>query len=446
MYGFRWALGVAFLFCEGVGSASHAQYDLNPRTITRLNEAIAGAKQDKQYRVDRSVYSNFAILSEKGLVILSADGRTIRALDHDNTVLWETTPMYRTNYYAGGKTRQVGTFGAFRPSLDGRYLLFSQLVLESSERIATVKIVIDTDYGRPRFMRFPEYRLRFSKSGDYLISGVYSIEGIWDSPVKVYEVETGETLWIHEVSAEEIAELGSGKVAYIHYADNKPLLTIAELTTGTRILTNSIEWLLPEGFKYGCRSWDLTTTVDGSKFLISVQDSCFDGPIPSFVHTVMFDGKGRPLWDDKKQLKKTGTSYWYNAKGFSPDGRFLMFQRIKSDEFRMGPDQLVMTNAETGDVLWTLNDDDFGLRLMTNNHIVLSHAYKPFILILNIDESGQLRDQARLDKRLVSTGLRIDSPVKSVKSSKRYRFSLLFSEVEQDSITYTVEYIPSMPF
>ncbi|MCY3554867.1 MAG: hypothetical protein OXH56_06040 [Gemmatimonadetes bacterium] len=445
-----WAIGAAvLLLCEGGISAGRAQYDLDPRTISQLKEVIAGAEQDKQYRVERSAYSKNTppVLSEKGLVLISSDNQTLRALDHKGTTLWEFTPLSKTTY-SEYQIHQVGLFGSLlTTSLDGRFLMFSNKLSWATESISNnLLIVLDSEWGTPLFMRFPDPVPRFSSSEDYLISGVYWFEGPSPSPVKVYETQSGKTLWTHDVEAVVITELGSNEVAYINTADRNAVLTIVKLATGEHVLTTPIKWLVPEKSREPCQFWKLTTSKDGTRFLVSVSDYCFDGPLTSYQHSVMFDREGRPLWNEMRQIAGVDAIVG-NAIGFSPNSRYLLFKRWRRSRFETQHDQLIMADTDTGDILWSLNVDNltsYDLMLMTDDYIVLSHSYKSTTLILSIDESGQIRDQAQLDRRIVWTGLRVDKPVSDM-PQKRYRHSLLFEEVEQDSITYKAEYVPFSP-
>ncbi|MXY97091.1 MAG: hypothetical protein F4Z29_04925 [Gemmatimonadetes bacterium] len=418
-----------------------------------MDEVIAGAEQDKQYRVERSAYSKYTppVLSETGLVLLSADYQTIRALDHNNTVLWEFNPISST-FYNGDQTYQVGRFRNYlKSSLDGRFIMFANGVSQSTERISHLIIVVDSERGFPRLMKHPEYDLRFSSTGEYLISGVYRNEGTHPTPVTTYKTDSGRTLWIHDVKAVDIAELGSNEVAYINTADRNAVLTIVELTTGEHVLTIPIKWMAPEDSRRTLLSWNLTTSKDGTRVLVSVSDSSFDGPSPSFEHTVMFDREGRPLWTDMRKMPSINdVALGINTIGFSPDSRYQLiyrYQRMYMKGVEPIQRQLIMADTDTRDVLWSLNVDSFygyDLMLMTDKHIVLSHSYRPFTLILSLDESGQIHDQAKLDRRIVWTGLHVDKPVSDM-PQKRYRHSFLFEEVEQDSITYSAEYIPYKP-
>ena len=457
MHRLTWVAGfVVLLLFEGNVFAGQVQYDLDPRTISQLDEAIAGAEQDKQFRVERSAYSEYTppVLSETGLVLLSADNQTIRALDHNSTTLWEFTPLSR-KYYVRDRPSQVGLFRNYlKSSLDGRFIMFANGVSHSSERISHLIVVVDSEWGFPRLMKHPEYDLLFSSTGDYMISGVYRNEGTHPTPVKVYETDSGRTLWTHEVEAMDIADLGSNEVAYINIANRNPVLTIVELATGEHALTIPIKWLVPERPRwrhYHHLSWNLTTSKDGTKLLVSVSDSSFDGPSPSFKHTVMFDREGRTLWNDMRKMpNRNDAAVKFSPIGFSPNSRYLLierFQWIRGIGIEPHQYQLIMVNSDTRDVLWTLNFDayfSYGLMLMTDQYIVLSQSYEPHTLILGIDDSGQIRDQARLERRLIQTGLRVDNHISDM-PMKRYRHTLLFEEVEQDSITYTAEYIPFKP-
>lgn len=322
---------VVLLLCEGIVSADQAQYDLDPRTISQLDEVIAGAEQDKQYRVERSAYSKYTppVLSEKALVLLTSDNQTIRALDHNCTTLWEFTPLSKITY-TENQIHQDGLFGELlKSSLDGRFLMFSNRLSWSTASI----IVVDSEWGTPLFMRFPDPVPRFSSSEDYLISGVYWFESPSPSPVKVYEIESGKTLWTHDVEAVVITELGSNEVAYINTADSNAVLTIVELATGEHVLTIPIEWLVPEGSRktrpWRYFTWNLTISNDGTRILVSVSDG-FDELRTTFKHTVMFDREGRPLWTDMRQIASiSDDALGVKPIGFSPDNKYLLIKRYQ---------------------------------------------------------------------------------------------------------------------
>ena len=391
----RFAIIITFLLSTGLSDISSAQHTLNPRSITQLNEVFDNAEREWTYTISDG--DRPPSLSDVGLVFVTGDSDIIQTIDRDGAIVWEKRSP------EGMATVDVQT------SSDGRFV---RLVHLRNEKNGTVELL--TSDGQTLWTKdlnsLP--KTQFSRSGDYMLSDPIIL---FSTPVIVFETRTGHDLWRRDGKAVAVRGWGENKLAYVE----NNTISSADLTNGRTLWSYPFDVLLP-GVGPGVKVWDIVSSENGRKLAVSVRKR-------QTTRTGGFDQAGNLLWMQDVDGVET-------LLGITPDGRFLT-----SMVYRPGKTQLKLIDADTGTEIWTLlaRVYDVGFNVIMNDRLIFSK--KGGTLILTIDSSGRLRDQALLPRMSIEyVGLR--SGLSSSQNQASQRTVLLLEDVQSER-TFFIESI-----
>ena len=391
----RFAIIVTFLLGGGLSDISSAQHTLNPRSITQLSEVFDDAEREWTYTI-QDEYDRGPSLSDAGLVFVTGDSDIIQTIGRDGALVWEKRSP------EGMVTVDVQT------SSDGRFV---RLVHLRNEENGTVELL--TSDGQSLWTKDLKSlpKTQFSRSGDYMLSDP---NVLFSTPVVVFETRTGHDLWRRDGKAVAVRGWGENKLAY---AGNNTISS-ADLTNGRTLWSYPFDVLFP-GVGPGMKVWDIVSSENGRKLAVSVRKR-------QTTRTGGFDQAGNLLWMQDVDGVET-------LLGITPDGRFLT-----SKIYRPGNIQLKLNDADTGTEIWTLQahvfDQDF---VIMNDRLIFS--IEGGTLILTIDSSGRLRDQALLPGMSIEyVGLR--SGLSSSQNQTSQRTVLLLEDVQSER-TFFIESI-----
>ena len=392
----RFAIIITFLLSTGLSDISSAQHTLNPRSITQLSEVFDDAEREWTYTI-QDEYDRGPSLSDAGLVFVTGDSDIIQTIDRDGAIAWERRSP------AGMVTVDVQT------SSDGRFV---HLIHFRDERNRTVELL--TSDGQTLWTKdlnsLPS--TQFSRSGDYILSDPNIF---FPTPVVVFETRTGYDLWRRDGKAVAVRGWGEDKLVYVE----NNTISSADLTYDRTLWSHPFDVLFP-GVGPGAMVWDIVSSENGRKLAVSVRKR-------RTTRIGGFDQAGNLLWMQDVDGVET-------PLGITPDGRFLTSIMI----YRPGDIQLKLSDADTGTEIWTLqahvHDQDF---VIMNDRLIFS--IKGGTLILTIDSSGRLRDQALLPGMSIEyVGLR--SGLNSSQNQTSQQTVLLLEDVQSER-TFFIESI-----
>jgi len=383
----RIAIIITFLLGGGLSDISSAQHTPSPRSITQLSEVFDNAEREWTYTI-QDEYDRGPSLSDTGLVFVTGDSDIIQTIGRDGTIVWERRSP------AG-----MGTVSAWA-SPNGRYVY---LVHRAYDEGGIFELI--TSDGQTLWTKDLNGRdwPQFSRNGDYILP---SPNILFPQPVEVVEARTGYTLWRKDGAAVKFLESGSDHLIYI---ENNTISNVA-LTNGQTLWSHSFD-VTSLGDRPGFVVWSMEPSEDGKKLAVAVQKR-------STTRTGVFDQTGNLL----RRQDVDGAEI---PLGITPDGQFLASKIDRPDNT-----QLKLVDADTGTVIWTLKAGVYGRNVVImNDRLVFNTA--DGVLILTIDSSGRLRDQALLPGMSIEyVGLR--SGLSSSQNQTVQRTVLLLMDVQSE--------------
>lgn len=403
----RSVIFLTLVFCGSLPDVIYAQHTLNPRSITQLSEMFDDAKMEGTYSLSQD-YDRRPSLSDKGLLFVTDNSRTIQTIGEDGTVIWEKRSPER-----------MATV-VVKASPDGRYVLFVHILHED---YAIYEFLTSSGQSLWKARKHRPSQLSGSGGNLLLISDSRRL-GRWEGQIAVLEAHSGEELWRSHESFNVVREWGPDQLACIENG----MISVVAPTDGRTLWSNSID----EGFlSYRPGRWvrDLVSSEEGKRLVLTMSKQVIK----------RIDGIDRKRTNMRMGgFNQTGTLLWsrdiegiITPLGFTPDSRFLVAQMHTPEN-----QSLELVDADTGATIWTLQarvfDNEY---VLMNNRLILTK--RGGILVLNLDSSGQLLDQALLsDREIMDIGFRTGSRTQQIKPDQRV--VLLLRDIRSKRALYVV--------
>lgn len=375
----------SILLGVSLSDVSYAQHTYNPRTVTQLSEVFEDAKREQTYCLGEGI-ERVTALSDMGLLVVRHnldDSIIIRTIDDAGTIVWEKRHEDLDRLYVTA-------------SPDGHFVL----LFHTDRHLSEGNFELITSEGQTLWTRHAVARPHFLRSGDnLLLKGTSFLE---QPDGVVVDIRSGKEQWRIDETY-RIWEWGPGLVACLEKKNNT--ISVVDPTVGRSLWIESIESTFLTDFE-GAPINDIIPSEDGKRLVLTLIKSLARGT-SGVSHNRWktrigsFNQFGRLLWSRDVDGHVTPI-------GITPDSRFIAARIFRPHLTQLSQArQLELIDANTGTVIWTLEYRAWGgLPVLMNNRLLLTadgglsarggSDGTGGSLILSIDSSGQLQDQAHL--------------------------------------------------